>query len=73
MSESATAASNDTVKPTNTDRLRAHLAAGGLASKLLDAWLVGQSTVAQAHMLSVLDGHDSTTQVTDAVPTPPQA
>jgi hypothetical protein len=69
---SATAASNDAAKPTNIDRLRAHLAADGLASKLLNAWLAEPSAGAQSRMLSVLDGHNSAAQVADASSTSPK-
>jgi hypothetical protein len=72
MYGTAAGASSDAAKPTNIDRLRTHLAVGGLASKLLDAWLAGSSTDAQARMLSVLDGNSSSTQVTDAGSTNPK-
>lgn len=70
MSESAATASNDAAKPNNIDRLRTHLAADTLASKLLNAWLAGPSADAKARMLSVLDSHNSTVEVIDASATP---
>jgi hypothetical protein len=72
MSASAAEASNDAAKPTDTERLQTHLAAGGLASQLLGAWLAGPGSQAQRRMLTVLDAHNSSLQATDAGPTPPK-
>lgn len=73
LSGQVTATSSDTAKLTNTDRLRAHLAANGLASKLLDAWLAGPNADAQARMLPVVNALDNAAKVSDAGSTPSKA
>ena len=40
--------------PTNTERLRAHLTANGLAAELLSAWEAGDPASAQARLFAAL-------------------
>jgi hypothetical protein len=51
--------------PSNTQRLRTHLASGSLAAALLTAWEEGDPAQAQARMLAAVNNFHAPKQVAD--------
>jgi len=73
MNTEAARTEAESLPRSNFDRLRGHLKADTLASRLLDAWVVGDASDALARLRAVLDAQTITTPESDAPSTSSQA
>lgn len=73
MNTEAACTEAETLPRSNFDRLRGHLKGDNLASRLLDAWVVGDSSGAADRLRAVLDAQTITTPESDALSPSSQA